>query len=265
MESLDSLDFGEVVLRLPGGFGITFPFDKILQPPADAATIENLLHFPFLFSVDDDWQGRWQDLAWEGIIGGKVKQGDGEHSVLAYCVGNVQFVSVGSHKAGDTIRAMVLILQFPTRSFRSPVSPINPYHISWLEGGSRTPMVVGVVLVAKLGKSHFAACDIMDGGEALGCRLSLLFLREIDTNVQFEVVLGVEPMVREERRDTGGIRDLVIAGEFSEEEVVCPIVLKVADVRPKVLFHDCVHALSLSIGFRVEGRREAGVDLQTVA
>jgi hypothetical protein len=127
VESLDSLDFGEVVLRLPCGFGITLPFDKILQPPADAATIENLLHFPFLFSVDDDWQGRWQDLVWEGIIGGKVKQGDGEHSVLAYCVGNVQFVSVGSHKAGDTIRAMVLILQFPARSFRSPVSSINPY------------------------------------------------------------------------------------------------------------------------------------------
>jgi len=58
---------------------------------------------------------------------------------------------------------------------------------------------------------------------------------------------------------------LVIAGEFGTEEVVCPIVLKVAHVSPKVLFHDCVHGLSLPIGLWVEGRREAGIDLQAFA
>jgi hypothetical protein len=75
----------------------------------------------------------------------------------------------------------------------------------------------------------------------------------------------MEPMVREEGRDACGIRDLVVTGEFSEEEIVCPIVLKVADIGPKVLFHDRVHALGLPIGLRVEGRRKAGIDLQTLA
>jgi len=63
----------------------------------------------------------------------------------------------------------------------------------------------------------------------------------------------------------GGIRDLVVAGEFSEEEVVCPIVLKVTDVRPKVLFHDCIHMFGLSVSLRMEGRREAGIDLGALA
>jgi len=95
----------------------------------------------------------------------------------------------------------------------------------------------------------------MAARRSLGCRLGLLFLREIDTNVQFEIVLGVEPMVREEGRDTGGIRDLVVAGEFGGEEVVCPII---ADIGPKVLFHDCVHAFGLSIGLWMEGCRKVG-------
>jgi len=112
-----------------------------------------------------------------------VQQGNGEHLMLAHRVGNIQFIGVSSHKAGDSVRAMVLVLQFPTRSFRSLVSSINPNHISWLEGGSRTPMVVSVVLVAELGIAHLASGNIMDSGKTLGCRLRLLFLREVDANV----------------------------------------------------------------------------------
>ena len=55
-------------------------------------------------------------------------------------------------------------------------------------------MVVSVVLVAELGVAHLAPGNIMDSGKTLGCRLRLLFLREVNANVQFKVMLGVEPV-----------------------------------------------------------------------
>jgi len=56
-------------------------------------------------------------------------------------------------------------------------------------------MVVGVVLVAELGVAHLSPGNIMDSGKTFGYRLDQLFLREVNVNVQFKVMLGVEPMV----------------------------------------------------------------------
>jgi len=119
-------------------------------------------------------------------------------------------------------------------------------------------VVIGIVLVPDLGVTHLASGDVMDGGKTLGCRLGLLLLRGIDAMVQFEVVLGVVTVVREERKDTGGIGDLVVGVRFGKEEVVRPIVLEVTDVGPKVLFHDRVHTFGLSVGFGCKAAERRG-------
>ena len=64
-------------------FGVSFPFDEILESsgPAMTSVIDNTLHFIFLFSVDQD---RW----WPGKVGSVCcgfliwrKEGGMEHVV----------------------------------------------------------------------------------------------------------------------------------------------------------------------------------------
>ena len=78
---------------------------------------------------------------------------------------------------------MAFIFQLPAGSLHSPVTSIDPYHVSRLEGGGWSPIVIGIVLVPKLGVMHLTSGDVMDGGQMLSCYLGLLLLRGICQNM----------------------------------------------------------------------------------
>jgi len=153
--------------------------------------------------------------------------------MCAHRVRNVQFIGVGSHKAA-----------LPTRSFRSPVSSINPYLISWLQGGSQTPMVAGIVLIAELGiASHFMQHHGWQQGAQLPFRP---VVHRCECTVQSRPWGGTHDLRRRERHKW--CPRLCCCRRIRRGEVVCPIVLKVTDVGPKVLFHDCRSRRTLGDG-----------------
>jgi len=159
----------------------------------------------------------------------------------------------------------MFIFQLPAWSLRSPVASVNPYHFSWLEGGGWGLVVIGIVLVPELDGAHLAAGDFMDKCQPFSCGLGLYFFGEIGADNKLKVISRVKSMVCEERGHAGGVGGLAVGCRLGEEEVVRPVILEVADICPKVLFHNGVYPFGLSVSFRVECRREAWLNPQAVA
>lgn len=72
---------------------------------------------------------------------------------------------------------------------------------------------------------------------------------------------GIEPVVGKEWGDPCRVGDVVVMGKLGEWEEVGPVILLVTDVGPEVLFHDCVNAVSLSVGFGVKHGGQVWGDL----
>ena len=74
--------------------------------------------------------------------------------------------------------------------------------------------------------------------------------------------MGQTSIVRKEGCCSSRLRDLVVDGEFCHWKVTVPIVLKVVNVGPEVLFHDSIEVLGLSICLWVEGSAETHIDFE---
>ena len=168
----------------------------------------------------------------------------------------VQLIGVGLYGLDNTVGSVVFIFQLPAQVCSSPVSSVNPNLIAWLESGGGHAVAVSTVCLPHLGVSHLHPGDFVDAFQSFRCHLSFPHLERIHSYIQLEVITRMVPKVGEERRQRGGVGYLVVACELRQKQIAHPIVLQIGDISPQVLFHHCVHPLSLSISLSMKSGRE---------
>jgi hypothetical protein len=91
-------------------------------------------------------------------------------------------------------------------------------------------VLVGILLLAVLGKGHLVLGEVMDFVQAVSQAVGLTLFGVVDADIRFEVKLRVETVIGEERGKAGRLRGMVIGSEFSYGEELGPVVLLVVHV-----------------------------------
>ena len=69
---INSLYFSQVLLRLPCWCRESPPFHEVLRSTPDPSAVQDYLHFPLLFTLNDHWERWWDDLPRDWVVGGGV-------------------------------------------------------------------------------------------------------------------------------------------------------------------------------------------------
>jgi hypothetical protein len=93
-------------------------------------------------------------------------------------------------------------------------------------------VLVGVLLLAVLGKAHLVLGEVLDFFQAVGQAVGLSFFGVVDVDIRFEVELRVETVIREEGGKACRLGGMFISSEFGYGEGLGPVVLLIVYVRP---------------------------------
>src|SRR5437762_14067822 len=180
--------------------------------------------------------------------------------------GKVQSIRVGGDFGRNSEWAHSGIVELPRWSSGSDVSGVQPNEISWSKVGSVQSAAVVLFLLNKLGSSHLSCTVSMDLSKLSSTGAGFLFVY-CPWGFGFQVrehprILAV---CCKKRRNTSGLGGLVVGSEFCSCQPVGPIILDIVNVASKILLHDSVRSLRLSIRLRVECRRELPFDTKLFA
>jgi hypothetical protein len=164
----------------------------------------------------------------------KFKLGDVENRMNAFEVGGEpELVHLVGDLGDDQERTKIFLGEFPCRSGRRDVLGKDVRHIAGIELRRCGPA----------GVSGAGVCSYGLGELLLECDLELVYVDyQITGTSGGGVALGVESdrgvvtLVREERRDSGGVVRSVVVDELGKGDEIGPVVLVVVAVNAEVLF-----------------------------
>src|SRR4051794_3118925 len=146
------------------------------------------------------------------------------------------------------------MVELTIRTACDNVLTVKPYLVPGFECRGWGTMLVRGFLVSGLGPGHL-------GSKVVGYVPKVLSgIHSGSVPVSGRDILGLGKVelpgrviteVREEWRHARGLRGVIVCGEFGKGQIFFPVVLKVVDVGSKVLFHDRVKPLRLTIDWRV--------------
>jgi len=70
---IDSLYFGQAILRMPYWCYKSPLFHEVLQSTPNSLAVHNFFHFPLHFAFNNDHKQQQDDLSWDQFVDGSVK------------------------------------------------------------------------------------------------------------------------------------------------------------------------------------------------
>ncbi len=162
-----------------------------------------------------------------------------------------QLVGPRGEDFDDLVWSYLIVAQLTARATSDNILCVEPYSISFLQSWGWSPPPVCCLAITVLCAEDLSLEKFLDIFQ-LSCRfVCVSFCRYQGSLFVLSVVewpVGVVPVVCEEGGHACRFRGLVICRELGEGSPRIPVVLKVVDKAPEVLFHDSIEPFSLSVG-----------------
>ena len=111
----------------------------------------------------------------------------------------VQLIDIRSDGVDNLVGSMVLVFQLSTWAYHSLVLAVHPYEVSRSEDWYVSPVGICPLCLAYLDVLYLDSGYLVNKLQSFCCSLCLTVFLSIYSDVQLEIVTGVETRIGEER------------------------------------------------------------------
>ncbi len=174
--------------------------------------------------------------------------------VHLYLISQLQLVGPGTDNFNDLVWPNSTMVQYATWAKFNDVLCIELHLIPFLQCWGRSSSSICFLPVTVLSPKNLSLKVFLDFLEPSCFIMGLVFRWDrgsLFALSEMKLPLGVVAVVSEKGRDALGFRSQIVGSEFREGQPQVPVVLKVVNKAPELLFHDSIEPFHLAIGLVV--------------